>query len=86
MDGYLCISLADVRIPRHSNKIIPATAIDRRTLVLVRKTHIALVGGSCAFADFQVMPPLGRSMIEVLGVALDTTLTMRNNKQTEEEV
>lgn len=77
----LCISLAEVRMPRHSNKMIPTTAMDNKTRVRVKNTHIALVGGSWAFADFQVMPPLGRSILRGLGVALDTTLTLRNSKQ-----
>jgi hypothetical protein len=51
-----------VLTPRHSNKTIPASATHSRNRVRVRKTHIALVGGSCAFADFHVTPPLGRSM------------------------
>jgi hypothetical protein len=51
-----------VLTPLHSNKTIPASATHSKNRVRVRKTHIALVGGSCAFADFHVTPPLGRSM------------------------
>ena len=61
-DTYLCISLAPLLMPRHSNSIKPAMAMDTRKRVLVKKTHIALVGGNWDLADFQVMPPLGRSM------------------------
>lgn len=50
-------------MPRHSNKTMPARARVRRTRVLVRNTHMARVGGNCALADFQVMPPFGRSMV-----------------------
>lgn len=58
----LCISVADVLTPLHSNKTIPANATHSKNRVRVRNTHIALVGGNCALADFHVTPPLGRSM------------------------
>jgi len=58
----LCISDADVLTPLHNNKTIPASATQSKNRVRVRNTHIALVGGSWAFADFHVTPPLGRSM------------------------
>jgi hypothetical protein len=61
----LCISDADVLTPLHSNKTTPASATHSKNRVRVRKTHIALVGGSCAFADFHVTPPLGRSMATI---------------------
>lgn len=64
---YLCISLADVLMPRHSNKITPTTAMVSRKRVLVKNTHTALVGGNCALADFHVMPPLGSSMMSASG-------------------
>jgi hypothetical protein len=54
-----------VLTPLHSNKTIPASATHSKNRVRVRKTHIALVGGSCAFADFHVTPPLGRSMATI---------------------
>lgn len=63
--SHLCISDADVLTPLHSNKTIPASATHSKNRVRVRKTHIALVGGSCAFADFHVTPPLGRSMATI---------------------
>ena len=61
----LCISEADVRTPRHSNRTAPVIATTRRNLVLVMKCHIALVGGSLALVAFQLMPPLGRSIVRV---------------------
>ena len=63
--SHLCISDADVLTPLHSNKTTPASATHSKNRVRVRKTHIALVGGSCAFADFHVTPPLGRSMATI---------------------
>jgi hypothetical protein len=54
-----------VLTPLHSNKTIPVSATHSKNRVRVRKTHIALVGGSCAFADFHVTPPLGRSMATI---------------------
>lgn len=42
---------------------MPMRARESRTRVLVMNIHIALVGGNCDLADFQVMPPLGRSML-----------------------
>lgn len=42
----LCISDADVLIPRHNNKTTPVIATHSKNLVLVIKLHIALVGGS----------------------------------------
>jgi hypothetical protein len=41
---------------------IPANARHSKNRVRVKNTHIALVGGRFAFADFHVTPPLGRSM------------------------
>lgn len=63
----LCISVADVLMPRHRSSITPATATQSKNLVLVRKVHIALVGGRLALATFQLMPPFGRSMIKRVG-------------------
>lgn len=63
----LCISDADVLIPRHNSSMTPATAIHSRNLVLVRNVHIALVGGRLALATFQLMPPFGRSMVKRVG-------------------
>ena len=61
---YLCISDAEELIPRHSSSMVPASATNTRNLVLVRKTHIALEGGSDDLADFQLMPPLGMIILE----------------------
>lgn len=58
----LCISDADVLNPLHSKTIMPTRATLTRNRVLVRKTHIALVGGRLAFALFHVTV-LGRSII-----------------------
>lgn len=59
-----CISAAEVLIPRHNNTTTPERATKRRNRVRVRKLNIALEGGSRALADFQVTPPLGRSIVE----------------------
>jgi hypothetical protein len=61
--NYLCISPADDRMPLQNNKIVPVIAMNARKRVLVKNTHIARVGGNCPFADFQVRPLLGRSMV-----------------------
>lgn len=61
--AYLCISEAEVLTPRQSSRTIPTSAKHNKKRVLVRNTHIALVGGRFAFADFQVTPPFGKSMI-----------------------
>ncbi|CAG8953122.1 hypothetical protein HYFRA_00003320 [Hymenoscyphus fraxineus] len=58
----LCISDADVLTPLHNNNMTPVRATHSRNRVRVINTHIALVGGSCAFADFHVTPPLGSNM------------------------
>lgn len=71
---YLCISLAEDRMPRHSSNMMPTMARVSRKRVLVNNTHRALVGGNCALADFQVMPPLGRSMVTERGRALRVAL------------
>lgn len=63
----LCISVADVLMPRHKSSMTPATATQSKNLVLVRKAHTALVGGRLALATFQLMPPLGRSMVKRVG-------------------
>lgn len=64
---YLCISEADVLTPRHNNNTAPVMATSSRKRVLVRKTHIALVGGSVALAAFQLIPPFGRSISSFSG-------------------
>lgn len=50
-------------MPRHSNNMVPIKATKTRKRVLVMKSHIALVGGSDDFADFQETPPLGSSIV-----------------------
>lgn len=42
-------------------------AIKSRKRVLVNINNMALVAGIWAFADFQVMPPFGRSMMSSSG-------------------
>ena len=61
--AHLCISWADVVMPRHSIKTMPANATKRRKRVRVRKCRTALDGGSRALVDFQVTPPLGSSIV-----------------------
>lgn len=63
----LCISDADVLMPRHNSSMTPATATHSRNRVLVKKAHIALVGGRLALATFQLMPPFGNSMVKRVG-------------------
>ena len=60
--AHLCISPADVLMPRHNSKMMPASAVNRRKRVRKRKCIMALEGGNRAFVDFQVTPPLGSSM------------------------
>ena len=71
--AYRCISDADVLIPRHNNSTAPTTATRRRKRVLVRKTHIARVGGKLALAAFQLTPPLGSSISSPPGGPQHTT-------------
>lgn len=56
-------------MPRHVNNMIPTSETQTRKRVLVMKAQTARVGGSCALADFQVIPPLGRSIVDVYGTA-----------------
>jgi hypothetical protein len=58
----LFISPADELTPRHNNRVIPARATESKNRVLVRKTHIARVGGKFALAIFQLTPPFGSSI------------------------
>lgn len=60
--SHLCISDADVLSPLQSSSTRPTSATDTRKRVRVTTTHIALKGGSLAFADFHVTPPLGSSI------------------------
>lgn len=59
---YLCISDADLLMPRQNRIIKPVRATDTRKRVLVTRNSTALHGGSLALADFHVTPPLGRSI------------------------
>lgn len=58
----LCISDAEVLMPRHSNNMTPARATHSRKRVLVTKIHTARAGGSLRRAACQLMPPLGSIM------------------------
>lgn len=60
----LCISDADVLMPRHRSSTTPARATHSKNLVLVKKAHTALVGGRLFLATFQLMPPFGRSIFK----------------------
>lgn len=60
--AYLCISDAELLMPRHNNNMMPVTATSRRNLVRVTRFHSIRAGGSWALAAFQFRPPLGRSM------------------------
>jgi hypothetical protein len=68
----LCISPADELTPLHNNNTIPAKATNNKNRVLVKKIHIARVGGNRDLAAFQLTPPLGRSIAPLGG--LFTTL------------
>jgi hypothetical protein len=69
----LCMSPADEETPLHNNNTIPAKATHSRKRVLVKKIHIARVGGNRDLAAFQLTPPLGRSIALLRG--LFTTLS-----------
>lgn len=71
-----CISPADELTPLHNNSTMPDKATKSKNRVLVKKTHIALVGGNCDLAAFQLTPPLGRSIAPVDGL-----FTTRWNEQ-----
>lgn len=61
--SYLCISDAELLIPRHSNKMMPVTATRSKKRVRVTRFQTTRVGGNCALAAFQLKPPLGRSIL-----------------------
>lgn len=69
---YLCISLALCDIPRQVSNIIPTSETQTRKRVRVTNAHTAREGGSCALADFQVIPPLGRSIVKVVEIIFGT--------------
>ena len=64
---HLCISPAVPRKPFHINITIPTIATTSKNFVRVKKFQIALEGGSRAFADFQLTPPLGSSILSRAG-------------------
>jgi hypothetical protein len=61
----LDICCVDTLIPRHSKIIRPVNATATRNLVRVRNIIIAFQGGNLDLADFQVTPPLGRSILSI---------------------
>lgn len=63
----LCISDAEVLMPRQNSSITPVTATHNRNLVLVKKVHTALVGGKLALATFQLIPPFGSNIFKQSG-------------------
>lgn len=63
--SYFCISDADLLTPRHNRMIRPVTANETRKRVRVRRTRTARHGGRRDLADFQLTPPLGKSMMDV---------------------
>jgi hypothetical protein len=65
----LCMSPADELTPLHNNNTIPAKAANNKNRVLVKKTHIARVGGNRDLAAFQFTPPLGRSIAPLGGLS-----------------
>ena len=60
--AYLCISAAELVTPRHDTTIRARRPTARRNRVLKTKAIIDREGGKFALADFQLTPPLGRSM------------------------
>lgn len=67
---HLCISEADLLIPRHIKISRPVMARVMRKRVRVRSTTSALHGGNLALADFHVIPPFGRSIFAVIEQSL----------------
>jgi hypothetical protein len=59
---YFDICCVDTLIPLHNRIIRPVKATATRNLVRVKNISVAFQGGKLALADFQVTPPLGRSM------------------------
>lgn len=57
-------SFVDTLMPLHNNIINPVNTTAARNLAFVRYTMNALHGGSLAFADFHVTPPLGSNIFE----------------------
>lgn len=54
-------------MPRHVNSMMPTSETQTRKRVRVMKAQMVRDGGSCALADFQVIPPFGRSIVDVYG-------------------
>lgn len=65
MDGQvpcLCISDAEVLMPRHRITTIATMTRTSKNRVRARKDMIVREGGSRALVDFHVTPPLGSNM------------------------
>lgn len=62
--AYFDISRVDTVIPLHNKTISPVRATATRNRVRVKNINIAFHGGNLALADFQVTPPLGRSIAD----------------------
>lgn len=90
--SYLCISDAELLMPRHNSTTMPARVKSRRNRVRVTKFQSTRVGGSWALAAFQFRPPLGRSMVgewgkpssppESVGVRKGSIAIRRRRRQT----
>lgn len=63
IEANLCISAAELLMPRHKRTTKPVTAIDIRNRGRVNKTMIARHGGSLARAAFQFTLPLGSNIV-----------------------
>jgi hypothetical protein len=61
----LCISAAELLIPRQRRTTNPVTAIDTRNRVRVNKIRTARHGGNLDRADFQLTPPLGSNILQI---------------------
>lgn len=56
---------------------MPNIASDSITRVCVRNLHTTRVGGSLAFADFHVTPPLGKSIVCYISRARRRSMWLR---------
>lgn len=60
---YLRISDAELLMPLHSRINVPMRAMRPKKRFLLTIFNTARLGGSCAFAAFQLRPPLGSNML-----------------------
>ena len=61
---YFDICCVDTLIPLHNKIIRPVSATATRNLVRVKNIIMAFQGGNLDLADFQVTPPLGKSILK----------------------